>query len=97
MHKNSKREQFCPICNIAVPFVARYPAYLCDTCTSKTHDGKGRRVYFANTSIGGGCQGYYQDDGSRYNHRVCYVGEVRCMANEARFGGIVVQMAKPKA
>jgi len=89
----STKKQFCPICSREVPPSARYPAYICDACAAKSHDGAGRKVSFGNTSFSGGCQGYYLDDQSLYNHRVCYVGDIRCMANEARFGGIVIQVA----
>jgi hypothetical protein len=36
--------------------------------------------------------------GSDYGQRhVCYVDGVECFANEARFGGIVIEMVKVKA
>ncbi|MEC7987391.1 MAG: hypothetical protein VX278_19640 [Myxococcota bacterium] len=90
-------KQYCPICQNEVPRFARYPRYICHPCGARITDEEGRSVYYVNTSAGGGCQGYYQDDQSPYNQRECYVGSTRCIASEARFGGIVIQVPKPTA
>ena len=82
----------CPLCAKALAANPRYPSYICGTCENKATDAQGRAVYFANTSIGGGCQGYYRDDQSLYQSLDCYVEGRRCRAQEHRFGGIVIQL-----
>jgi hypothetical protein len=48
-------------------------------------------VGFVNRDITGGIVGYYRDNGEPYHAIDCTVDGVRCLADEARFGGIVVQ------
>ena len=88
-----KKQQFCPICQVEVKLIPRYPKYICVGCERKASDKSGRRVYFVNTSIGGGCQGFYADNNSLYDSNECYVDDIRCLVGEARFGGIVMQVS----
>ena len=45
----------------------------------------------------GGLQAVYSETGEPYLDHVCFVRGVRCCADEAHFGGIVVQPIKPSA
>ena len=52
---------------------------------------------FGNVSVSGGFVGRYADTDEEYEGHQCFVDGVECVANEARFGGIVVQVApRPK-
>jgi len=70
----------------------RYPRYVCARCAAKTTDATGRRVDFRNLDFLGGCQGFYPDTGDIYPADDCFIDGIPCLAAEARFGGIVVQV-----
>ena len=70
----------------------RYPKYVCPECAEKTCDGAGRRVAFQNLDFAGGCGGFYPDTKEKYPSQDCYIDGIPCYADEARFGGIVVQV-----
>jgi predicted RNA-binding Zn-ribbon protein involved in translation (DUF1610 family) len=82
----------CPICGTSLSLYERYPRYVCPKCAEKTCDREGRRVEYRNLSFTGGCQGYYPDNGEVYPSDTCYIGNRACTAEEARFGGIVIQV-----
>ncbi len=84
--------QICPNCTEFVSFAPRYPTYLCNECRQLITDREGRPLDFYNTSIGGGCQGYYKGSKEKYEGNICFIGDRECIAEEARFGGIVIQM-----
>ena len=90
---NESNQQFCPICNKQVKVIERYPKYLCIECATKTTDKNGRTIVFKNTSaFGHGCKAVYSDNPSEiHDGNSCYVNGIACFAQEARFGGIVIQ------
>jgi hypothetical protein len=90
---NISEMQFCPVCQKEVGVNERYPKYICKECSSKTTDIEGRPVVFFNeNSDGSGCKGEYKDSNSEsYKSNQCYVNGVLCIAEEARYGGIVIQ------
>jgi len=90
---NEIEKQYCPICRNEVKVNERYPMYLCRECSTKTTDKDGRPVDFYNTTqLGTGRVAMYKDMPSEiYNSNLCYVNGVLCVAQEARFGGIVIQ------
>ncbi len=83
--------QSCPICGAGQTPNPRYPRYLCPDCATQALDETGRRLKFFNTHISGGFQAAYADTGELRDSHVCFVRGVRCWADEARFGGIVIQ------
>ena len=83
--------QRCPICRVQVEANGRYPRYLCDACSSRTVDAFGRGLSFRNTSLGGGLAAADVASGQSHDCQACFVDGVPCWADEARFGGIVVQ------
>jgi hypothetical protein len=83
--------QFCPICGAEVPRVARYPRYVCPNCAGKAQDENDRPLEFHNESFSGGFVARYADTGEERESHVCFIEDVRCWADEARFGGIVIQ------
>lgn len=83
---------FCPICQQQMIFTPRYPNAVCSRCKSKTTDKSGRNVSFRNIDLSGGCEGYYIETLELYDSHECYVGGTQCRADEARFGGIVIEV-----
>ena len=83
--------QRCPICKVQVEANSRYPRYLCEACSSRTVDAFDRELSFRNTSLGGGFAATDVPSGQTHDRHVCFVDGVPCWADEARFGGIVVQ------
>ena len=81
----------CPICNCSLDLVERYPRYVCADCAAKTTDSSGRRVDFRNLDFVGGCGGFYPDTEEIYPSDDCFINGIACFAQEARFGGIVIQ------
>ena len=86
------QSQRCPICERNVTPYERYPRYLCDGCMLRVEDKDGRRLEFFNEDLAGyGVIGRFSDTQEPYESRVCYVAGIRCLTEEARFGGIVIQ------
>jgi ADP-ribosylglycohydrolase len=83
--------QRCPICSVAVKPYARYPRYLCGNCAEEACGEDGRPLVFFNVDISGGYRAEYADTQEPYASHECFVRSVRCWADEARFGGIVIQ------
>jgi hypothetical protein len=83
--------QSCPICGGGQPQDPRYPNYVCSDCVGRAVDEEGRRLAFGNLGIGGGFVASYVDSKETRDSHVCFVDGIRCWADEARFGGIVVQ------
>ena len=86
----------CPICNATLPSVPRYPRYVCQDCASKAKSSDGRPLEFFNPSLSGGYRVRYADTKEEYNSHACYIAGVGCYADEARFGGIVIQTASDR-
>lgn len=84
-------EQRCPICDALVHPSARYPVYLCPACASEAVDSTGRALEFSNVSVSGGFLARYADTGEAYGSHECFVRGVRCFADEAYLGSIVVR------
>jgi hypothetical protein len=82
----------CPICNKGQNRSLRHSNYVCHRCVANAVDENGRRIRFANQSMGGGIVVYYVDTGEIRKSNICYISGVRCRADEARFDGIVVQI-----
>ena len=69
----------------------RYPRYLCQQCVASATDHSGRPLQFFNEGLSGGFLARYADTGEPVNSHLCFVNGIQCWADEARFGGIVVQ------
>lgn len=94
-NESLKFKQFCPNCETETGFQQRYPKSICRKCYSKITDLNGRIVEFFNTETGGyGCQGYYAGtkQKEKYESESCYIDGKEYYAEEARFGGIVIQL-----
>jgi hypothetical protein len=80
----------CPICGSPRPHSPRYPDHVCADCVARATDETGRVLRFWNESMSGGFVAKYADTGAKRDSHVCFVDGVRCRADEAYFGGIVV-------
>jgi hypothetical protein len=87
-------KQYCPICSSSVEPNKRYPRYVCSACAAKASSPDGRLLEFGNTDIGGGFVVAYADNGAEYRSHDCYIDNIKCYANEARFGGIVIEVVR---
>ncbi len=81
----------CPICSTALEVFERYPRYVCPDCADLAADAVGRRLDFYNLGASGGYGAEYLDTHTEYMSHECYIKGIRCWADEARFGGIVIQ------
>jgi hypothetical protein len=84
-------KQYCPICKNETGFNPRYPKFLCSSCAEDPLDEQGRSLTFYNVSMSGGFEARYTDTGEVRDSNICYVAGRKCRADEARFGGIVIQ------
>ena len=85
--------QQCPICSKPVEPSQRYPRYVCRKCASKPSSQDGRVLIFYNENMWAGFGAKYADNGEKYLSHDCYINGVKCFADEAYFGGIVIQVA----
>ena len=86
----------CPICGVALEPVARYPRYVCRTCASRARSRDGRPLEFFNLGLSGGYGARYADDHAPYQSHDCFIDGHPCRADEARFGGIVIEQDDPE-
>lgn len=82
----------CPICAAALEPESRYPRYVCSSCASRACSADGRPLAFSNVGFDGGYAAHYADTGEPYDSHDCWIDGVACRADEARFGGIVIEV-----
>lgn len=88
---DGERPHLCPICGAAMTFNPRYPRAVCPACVGRACDAEGRFLDFYNADFGGGYLALYREGGRKYDSHDCFIDGHACRADEARFGGIVVQ------
>lgn len=86
-----KKYHPCPICLQSVSHWERYPRAVCRDCYDKTCDVQGQKLSFQNISMGGGFEAFVTETQEKYLSHVCYIDGVECRADEANFGGIVIE------
>lgn len=86
----------CPICSTLVSHSARYPLAVCQDCHN-TCNAEGQKLSFFNQSISGGFEAVVTDTQENYPSHVCYIAGNKCWADEARFGGIVIQLCSVRS
>ncbi len=87
-----KKTHTCPICKTTLKVVPRYPNYVCRECAARATDKEGRKLRFGNAGPDGGFMAAYADTDAMYNSHDCYIDGIPCHADEARFGGIVIEV-----
>ncbi|MBC8757116.1 hypothetical protein H2O64_20755 [Kordia sp. YSTF-M3] len=94
--ESQKLKTFCANCGKErMGFSQRYPKSICHECSPKITDNTGRSVEFFNSPIEGyGCQGYYSgtNQQEKYESDICFIQAKEFIAEEARFGGIVIYL-----
>lgn len=85
-------KSICPICKTATKPQERYPNYVCYECTLKATDKSGKPLSFGNIDMGGGYEAIYTNTKEKYDSHICYINGVECIADEAKFGGIIVEV-----
>ncbi len=83
--------QHCPICSAEVTPSTRYPRHVCGACAAKASSADGRLLAFSNEGLSGGFVAEYAATGEVYASHECFISGVKCHADEARFGGIVIE------
>jgi ADP-ribosyl-[dinitrogen reductase] hydrolase len=81
----------CPICETSLNTSISYPNYICNNCTNRAKDIDGRKLIFFNLSTGGGYGAKYIDTNDEYLSHECFINGIKCWADEAKFGGIVIE------
>jgi len=85
----------CPFCAVALPRDPRYPRAVCPACVRRACDENGLALDFFNRDAGGGYLALYRGSSEEYPRHDCYIDGRHCRADEAKWGGIVVQMTDP--
>ena len=88
--------QYCSICNREVRFNPRYKNYVCNDCLEESPpvDDQGRYMEFFDDIREGIICKINDERIPRETFYICYVKGVRCVAEEARFGGVVIHRKK---
>ncbi len=81
----------CPICSNPVRHWERYPLAVCKKCDRKACNAQGQKLMFFNQSMSGGFGAIIADTKEDYPSHICYIEGKKCWADEARFGGIIIQ------
>jgi hypothetical protein len=86
----------CPICARLFTIPIRYPKSICGNCTRcDIKDKDGYIVTFQNIDISGGFESIHVGEGNqniKKQDHVCFVNGIKCWADQARFGGIIIQV-----
>lgn len=98
--KDTEYKQFCPICFSETSFQSRYPKYICRECnTDRKKSFDGEKVSFSNLGFSGGLKvSFYDNLGNLLKEEdEHHIFEFKldnyiCTAEEAKFGGIVIQL-----
>lgn len=86
--------QVCPVCGNKVIDNPRYPTYVCSTCMANAENEQQQKVQFFNEDMGVGCIGFIRGTQIPYESNICFINGVKCIAQEAYMGGIVIQPVK---
>jgi hypothetical protein len=85
-------QQHCPICSAEVTPNSRYPHYVCSVCRAKAVTANGRPLTFSTVDFSGGFVARYADTGEIDPSHECFIAGIKCYTNEARLGGIVLEV-----
>lgn len=82
----------CPICDKNMIYYDRYPKMVCQLCSENTLTQEGENIKFYNIDHSGGFISIVNDVKGEIHD--CYINNRKCYADEARFGGIVIQLSE---
>ena len=83
-------ESNCPICNNLRFTTSRYPKKICSNCEELTVTENNEKIRFFNIDNTGGFLSIVNNHHG--NIHECYINNIKCYADEARFGGIVISV-----
>lgn len=93
-----ENKHYCPICGSQKRYDPRYPKAICGACSSKqAYSVNGEALELYNHASGKLRVMFKDAEGNPIREDItkfeceCLVGNVLCIAEEARFGGIVIQ------
>ena len=86
--------QTCPICHAATSPSERYPRHVCTSCASRASSADGRLLTFSNLDMSGGFIARYAGSDEVHDSHECFIDGIECRADEARFGGIVIEVVE---
>ena len=87
----------CSICGKAGEASPRYPRCICVECGQRAVDENGRQLKFSNVAVSSGFEARYKDTDEIRESHLCWVDGIRCFADEAHMGGIVVSVYEDEA
>lgn len=98
-YKRTEIKQWCANCYKEVYYQGRYPKYICRDCSSKEIiDNNGNQLDFSNLGFSGGFkiirknkEGEIIEEDDTKQFCDCIIDGKKYFAQEARFGGIVIQ------
>lgn len=98
-YKRTEIKQWCSNCYKEVYYQGRYPKYICGECASKNKfDNEGNLLEFSNLGFSGGFKIIYKDaygsilkEDDTQQFCDCIIDDKLFFAQEARFGGIIIQ------
>ena len=82
----------CPICDKNMMYLERYPKMICQECIELTVNKNGESIKFYNIDHTGRFVSMVND--IKGEEHECYINNIKCRADEARFGGIVVELSE---
>jgi len=87
----------CPICKASMPLSERYPLAICNAHYGECRDMQENMVTYQNEDEFGGFVSYHTigEKIIKRNDGACFVQGITCIAEEARMGGIVIQLMRP--
>lgn len=84
----------CPVCGSQTEMASsRYQQCVCWNCrdTYESLDEDGNVLTFGNVDYTGGFVSFKNGVATSPSQHICYINGVKCCADEARFGGIVIR------
>lgn len=88
------RSKPCPLCSAPTQANARYPRAVCSDCGERATDSRREPVKFGNAGLSGGLVSSSPHAPVINGQASCFIDDVACVAEEARFGGIVIQVSE---
>jgi hypothetical protein len=82
----------CPICDVELQPIPRYSKYVCPQCSNRAKSEDGRPLEFFNQSMSDGYMARYADSNEEYASHKCFIDDTECYADEAKFGGILIEV-----
>ena len=83
-----------PVCDQPLEnFNPRYPKAICEECSKNLKDDEGFNVSYFNSEMFGGFMSVHDVNRTKVEKQdqTCYCNVIKCYAEEARMGGIVIQ------